>query len=175
MALFGLNGAAKMRKRLLVVDDVADWRETLESVLKSECEVISADGYEAAWRLIQQREVDLAIVDLRLSPTDENNREGLKILELLTNYRINAIVLTGYPEEEVKREVEEKYKAFEFIDKAAIAGNIQRILEVVREAFALLEKVAREKAQAIRQAKAGQVVTLSPELSSWPLKRWRKK
>lgn len=164
-----------MRKRILVVDDVPDWRATLENILKSECEVITVDSYESAMEVIKAREVELVIVDLRLSPTDENNREGLKLLEKLTQYKINAIVLTGYPEQEVQEEVETKYKAFEFIDKSSLAGNFQRILDVVREAFSLLENKEKAKAKAIRAASALQSVSFTEELSSWPLRNFRKK
>jgi DNA-binding NtrC family response regulator len=164
-----------MRKRILVIDDVRDWREVLREVLEGEYEVKVVDNYEAALEVISKREVELAIVDLRLSPNDETNREGMELLKKLTDYRINAIVLTGYPEEEIKEEAEEKYNAFDFIDKGALAGNLQRLREVVREAFSLLETKAKAKAQAIREARALQSVSFNDELSSWPLRKFRKK
>lgn len=164
-----------MRKRILVVDDVADWRATLENILKTECEVVTVDGYEPAMGIVKSREVELVIVDLRLNPTDENNRDGLKLLEKLMEYRINAIVLTGYPEQAIQEEVENKYNAFAFIDKDALASNFQRIRDIVREAFGLLEKIEKAKMQAIRAASALQSVSFPEELSSWPLRKFRKK
>jgi len=164
-----------MRKRILVVDDVPDWRKQLQDILESEYEVRTVDSYEAALPVIQNREVELVIVDLRLNPTDENNRQGLNLLAKLSEYRINAIVLTGYPEQEIKEEAEEKYYAFDFIDKSSLAGNFQRIRDVVREAFSLLESKTKAKARAIRAAAALQSVAFTEELSSWPLRKFRKK
>lgn len=164
-----------MLKRILVVDDVPDWRATLENILKTECEVITVDGYEPAMEIVKNREVELVIVDLRLNPTDENNRDGMKLLEKLMEYRINAIVLTGYPEQVLQEEIENKYKAFDFIDKDALASNFQRIRDVVREAFGLLETVEKAKTKAIRAASALQSVSFTEELSSWPLRKFRKK
>ncbi|MCB0208851.1 MAG: response regulator [Anaerolineae bacterium] len=163
-----------MRKRILVVDDVPDWRATLESILKTECEVVTVNGFEPAMELVKNREVDLVIVDLRLSPTDENNRDGMKLLEKLMEHRINAIVLTGYPEQALREEAVDKYKAFAFIDKDALASNFQRIRDIVREAFGLLENVEKAKAKAIRAASALQSVYFPDELSSWPLRKFRK-
>jgi DNA-binding NtrC family response regulator len=164
-----------MRKRILVVDDVPDWRKQLQEILESDYEVKIVDSYEAALPVIHKREAELAIVDLRLNPTDESNRQGMALLKELTDHRINAIVLTGYPEEDVQEEAEEKYKAFDFIDKGALAGNFQRIREVVREAFSLLESKEKAKAQAIRAATALQAVAFTEELSSWPLRKFRKR
>src|SRR6185436_8555672 len=107
-----------MRKRVLVVDDVPDWRAQLQSILKGEFEVITVDSYQAAIEVIRDRGAELVIVDLRLSPTDEENRQGMDLLKLLAEHRINAIVLTGYPEHELQEEAEEKYKIFDFIDKS---------------------------------------------------------
>lgn len=164
-----------MKKRILVVDDVPDWRTTLENILKSECEVISVDGYEPAMEIVKNREVELVIVDLRLSPTDENNRDGMKLLEKLAKYRINAIVLTGYPEQATQDEIENEYKAFAFIDKDTLASNFQRIRDIVQEAFSLLENVEKAKTKAIRAASSLQSVSFPEELSGWPLQKFRKK
>lgn len=163
-----------MRKRVLVVDDVPDWRAQLQAILKSEFEVSTADNFDDAMRVVRNRAVELVIVDLRLSPTDENDRQGMELLKALAEYRINAIVLTGYPEADAQEEAEARYNAFDFIDKGMLANNFQRILEVVREAFNLLEHKEKAKAQAIRAASALQTVSFTPDLASWPLRKFRK-
>jgi DNA-binding NtrC family response regulator len=163
-----------MRKRVLVVDDVPDWRAQLRTILEADYEVLTADSYHTAMEVVRSRGAELVIVDLRLSPTDESNRQGMELLKQLAEYRINAIVLTGYPEEDIQEEAEEKYKAFDFIDKSILAGNFQRIRDVVREVFSLLEIKEKAKAESIRAAKALQSVTFSEELASWPLRKFRK-
>lgn len=165
-----------MRKRVLVVDDVPDWRDQLEDILTSDYEVKTVDNYDAAMQVIRRRETELVIVDLRLSPTDENDRQGLELLKQLAEYRINAIVLTGYPEQNIKQECEEKYNAFDFIDKSAVAGNIRVIRDVVREVFSLLESKEKNKARVIQETSYGGSPHLDKDiLSSWPLRKFRKK
>jgi DNA-binding NtrC family response regulator len=163
-----------MQKRILIVDDVPDWRSMLRSILRGEYEVLTASGYQEAMDIVRRREAELVIVDLRLNPTDENDRQGMELLEELAKHRINSIVLTGYPEQDLQEEAEEKYKTFDFIDKSSLAGNLQRIRDVVREAFSLLERKEKEKAQSIREASALQAVSFSENLSSWPLRKYRK-
>lgn len=162
-----------MRKRVLVVDDVRDWRDTLREKLK-EFEVITVDNYEAAMELIRERSVELVIVDLRLSPTDEENRQGMELLKQLADHRINAIVLTGYPEKNLQDEAENKYKIFDFIDKSVLAKNFQRLRDAIGEAFDLLEDKEKLKNQAIKAASALQTVSFPEDLSSWPLRKYRK-
>jgi DNA-binding NtrC family response regulator len=93
-----------MRKRILVVDDVPDWRAQLKDILKREYEVKTVDSYQAAMEVIKNRDAELVIVDLRLSPTDDRDRQGMELLKQLAEHRINSIVLTGYPERELQEE-----------------------------------------------------------------------
>jgi DNA-binding NtrC family response regulator len=164
-----------MRKRILVVDDVLDWRAQLQDILKKEYEVKTVDSYQAAMEIVKNRGAELVIVDLRLSPTDDNDRQGMELLRQLAEHRINSIVLTGYPERALQEEAEEKYKAFDFIDKSSLGRNLQRLRDVVHEAFKLLEGKQEEKNNAIKAATALQPVSFSEDLSSWPLRKYRKK
>ena len=166
-----------MRKRILVVDDVPDWRSTIQAIFKQteEFEVLTVESYQAAMDVVKKRETELVIVDLRLSPTDETDRQGLELLQELAKHRINAIVLTGYPEETLQQEAEEKYKIFDFIDKGELAGNFQYLRDVVREAFSIMEKKDTLKNQLIHAASSFQPVSFSKEVASWPLGRYRKK
>ncbi len=163
-----------MRKRVLVVDDVPDWRATLQAILRNEYEVKTVDSYQAAMEVVRERSAELVIVDLRLSPTNEEDRQGMELLRQLADHRINAIVLTGYPEKELREEAEDKYKTFAFMDKSALAENMQRLREVVQEAFNLLELKEKAKTRAIQAASALQTVSFPEELSSWPLRKYRK-
>ena len=163
-----------MRKRILVVDDVPDWRAQLEAILKNDYEVITADSYQTAMEVIRKREAELVIVDLRLNPSDENNRQGMDLLEQLAEYRINSIVLTGYPEQALKEKAKEMYKAFDFIDKSTVAGNLKRLRDVVHEAFRYLEKIQEAQNNVIQRAAALQPVEFTEDLSPWPIKKFRK-
>lgn len=175
--MFPLRGLRRLnvRKRILVVDDVEDWRAELKAILRHEYEVITAANYHDAMEVIRNREADLVIVDLRLSPGDESDRQGMELLKQLAEYRINSIVLTGYPEQELQEEAEEQYQIFDFIDKGTLAKNFQRLRDVVREAFELLEVKEKLKARSIQAASALQTVNFPEELSSWPLRKFREK
>ncbi len=117
----------------------------------------------------------LAHVGFALQTIDEEEaQKTLELLRQLAEHRINAIVLTGYPEKELREEAEDKYKTFAFIDKSALAENVQRLREVVQEAFNLLELKEKAKMRAIQAASALQTVTFPEELSSWPLRKYRK-
>ena len=164
-----------MNKRILVVDDVPDWRATLHEALNGDYQVETVDNYEAAMDVIEHREAELVIVDLRLSPTDENNRQGMDLLKQLARYRINAIVLTGYSDQTLQTEAEDQYQAFDFIDKSTLGRNLQQLRDVVQEAFKLLERKQEEKDKQIKKASSLQTVTFDRELSSWPIKKYRKK
>ena len=164
-----------MNKRILVVDDVPDWRATLREALNGDYQVKTVDNYQAAMEVIEQRAAELVIVDLRLSPIDESNRQGMDLLKQLARYRINAIVLTGYADQSLQEEAEEEYKAFDFIDKSTLGRNLQRLRDVVQEAFKLLERKQEEKNDQIKKASALQTVTFDPKLSSWPIRNYRKK
>jgi DNA-binding NtrC family response regulator len=164
-----------MNKRILVVDDVFDWRATLYEALNGDYQVETVDNYQSAMAVIEQRDTELVIVDLRLSPTDEGDRQGMELLKQLARYRINAIVLTGYSDQALQEEAEEEYHAFDFIDKSSLGRNLQQLRNVVQEAFNLLERKQAEKDEQIKKASALQTVTFNPELSSWPIKNYRKR
>jgi len=164
-----------MNKRILVVDDVPDWRATLREALNGDYQVKTVDSYQAAMDVIKQRDAELVIVDLRLSPSDEGDRQGMELLKQLARYRINAIVLTGYSDQALQTEAEEEYKAFDFIDKSTLGRNLQQLRDVVREAFQLLERKEDEKGKEIKKFNQYQTVTFNPDLSSWPIKNYRKK
>jgi CheY-like chemotaxis protein len=165
-----------MRKRILVVDDVPDWRATIQAIFRQidDYEVQTVADYQQAMEVIRNREAELVIVDLRLSPTDETDRQGMELLRELAKHRINAIVLTGYPEETLKQEAEESYKIFDFIDKGELAGNFQYLRDVVREAFSIMEKKEALKNQLIHAAASFQPVAFTKDIASWPLRQYRK-
>jgi DNA-binding NtrC family response regulator len=143
--------------------------------LNSDYDVQTVDTYQAAMEVIKKRGAELVIVDLRLSPTDEHDRQGMDLLQQLAEYRINSIVLTGYSEPGLKQEAEDKYEAFDFIDKSTLGRNLKYLKEIVQEAFERLGEIQEKKDQAIKAASALQSVSFTKDLSSWPLRRYRKK
>lgn len=87
------------RHRILVVDDLPDWRTTLRGLLlDAGYEVRVAESSEQALELLGSEQFDLAVLDMRLDETDEDNVEGLDLAEQIKHRwpAIQSIIITGY-------------------------------------------------------------------------------
>jgi CheY-like chemotaxis protein len=92
-------------RRILVVDNDAVFRATLEDFLTEEGYSCQGTGDPTeARRILARREVDLAIIDIRLtSDSDDKDVSGLMLAKASTP-DIPKIILTEYPTVEVVRE-----------------------------------------------------------------------
>lgn len=91
--------ASPMKVRVLVVDDLEDYRNSLKNALEPEFEVLSADSKDSGQELMT-RSVDVVLIDIRLSETDPSNRDGLFLLEWLRmNFPdVPAVMMSAYQE-----------------------------------------------------------------------------
>jgi CheY-like chemotaxis protein len=90
---------APMGKRVLVVDDVEDWQKTILGLLTDEgYEVVAVGDRESALEAVKANRFDLAVIDIRLDETDEDNIAGLslasEVKSILTD--LPVVVITGY-------------------------------------------------------------------------------
>jgi CheY-like chemotaxis protein len=95
------------RPRILVVDDLPDWRLTLGGLLEDEgYEVQVAGSSPQALELLGADHFDLAVLDIRLDETDEGDTEGLNLAaEIKKDWpSVNIIFITGYGTPEIMRE-----------------------------------------------------------------------
>jgi DNA-binding NtrC family response regulator len=98
-----------MTHTILIVDDAPDWRNMLAGLIGdvfSEIEIITASSMDEAKSCLDQHNFKLAIIDLRLDDSDEENVDGLELAEFIhTHYeQTQVLILTGYPSiETVKR------------------------------------------------------------------------
>ena len=93
--------------RVLIVDDLSDWRKTLAGLLSKEGYIPETTAtMRDALILSAQKQFDVAILDIRLDETDENNIEGLELAEKIKHQWPNVaiIMLTGYDTSEVVRQ-----------------------------------------------------------------------
>jgi DNA-binding NtrC family response regulator len=84
-------------KRVLIVDDEVDVLETLSGLLPM-CDILTAASFEEADRLLQERDFDIAVLDIM-------GVDGYRILELVSAKDITAVMLTAHalsPEDTVK-------------------------------------------------------------------------
>jgi CheY-like chemotaxis protein len=87
------------RGRVLVVDDLDDVRQTLVGLLSDEgYNVCSASSRVEALQLLDAEYFYVAVLDVRLDNTDENNIEGLQLMHDIKELypSIAIIILTGY-------------------------------------------------------------------------------
>ncbi len=91
-----------MSKTMLIVDDDDDWRVTLAGLV-GDCfpyiTIVAAGSADEAKRLLETVRVDLAILDIRLDETDEDNMDGLLLMEYIqAEYQnsVRVIMMTGY-------------------------------------------------------------------------------
>ncbi|MFN8456328.1 MAG: response regulator [Anaerolineae bacterium] len=125
--------------RILVVEDLPDWRATLSGILFDEgYEVCAAGSRQEALQLLAHDRFHLAVLDVRLDESDESNREGLELMRQIRAYDPTTlvIVLTGYADVSMVQEALRPQNnglplAYSFVEKM----HPEELLEYVRRAF----------------------------------------
>lgn len=87
------------RHKILVVDDLPDWRKTLKGLLIDEgYEVEDTDSLNGALNVLKNNHFDLVVADLRLDESDTNNTDGLELATIVRERwtAIKVILITGY-------------------------------------------------------------------------------
>ncbi|MFQ5575957.1 MAG: response regulator [Anaerolineae bacterium] len=159
-----------VQKSILVVDDVADWREQLKSILKrSGYQVDTAANYRQALVKINHTLAELVIVDLRLDPVDENNRDGMLLLEQLSKLRINALVITGYGTADLKEKAQ-TLEAISFIEKGVIGKSLEKLKTIINTIFSEIEARDRNRAEVRQKFIQGEAVGFSSSAAGYPLR-----
>jgi two-component system nitrogen regulation response regulator NtrX len=133
-----------MRGKILIVEDFADWRELLTGLLQREGHQVAAVAtlQEAHEAIAQTRDLDLAILDIRLVETDETNEDGLRVLGELAESQAftRVIMITGHGTMEVQRKAFREFHAFDFFRKEQFDSEDFR--RAVHEA---VDQAARER------------------------------
>ncbi|MBN1922055.1 MAG: CHAT domain-containing protein [Anaerolineae bacterium] len=130
----------KKPHRVLVVDDLADWRQTLSGLLHDEgFSVTTAANQEEALAALAAQRFDVAVLDVRLDETDERNRDGLYLMHIIRKQSpyTSIIILTGYADKDMVREAlqpDEKghSPAFGFLEK--VEPDIKQLIPYVKRA-----------------------------------------
>ena len=86
--------------KILIVDDIPEYLDTLEVYLEDRFEVLKALSLEEAKNILNDTRVDLAIIDIRLKEDDPENKEGLDLLTWLKDKYpdVKVIVMSAYRE-----------------------------------------------------------------------------
>jgi DNA-binding NtrC family response regulator len=134
-----------MRGKILIVEDLTDWRELLQGILQREGYEVESTAtlQEAQDHINQVRDLDLAILDIRLVETDEANQDGMRLLGELHEQRTDAfpcaftkvIMFTGHGTMESQRKAFREFHAFDFFRKEQF--DSEEFRQAVREAVEL--------------------------------------
>lgn len=124
--------------RVLIVDDIPDWRATVAGLIKDEGYLVNtAGGYDEALATFKTYPADLAILDIRLIDIDDANESGLDLASALReiNPNLNIIMITGYGTvERVERALKKGVNvAAEFIPKSHDTAD--KIIDAVKKFF----------------------------------------
>jgi CheY-like chemotaxis protein len=87
------------KQKILVVDDLADWRATLSGLLEDAGYTVQvAESSTEALNLLESQRFDLAVLDMRLDETDEDNTEGLDLAADIKGRwpATKVVIVTGY-------------------------------------------------------------------------------
>ncbi|MGD8333680.1 MAG: response regulator, partial [Desulfobacterales bacterium] len=75
---------------------------------------------EALVYIAENKDLDLAVLDIRLVDVDENNEDGIQLLAEIRRHLpfTRVIMITGYGTMETQRKAFKQYQAFDFFSKA---------------------------------------------------------
>ena len=156
-------------RHVLIVDDATDWRDLLNaslSRLKYQVEV--AADYQEALEKLETSPPELVIVDLRLDPTDESNRDGMKLLEELNKRKINALVVTGYGTSILKQRAQ-SLEAITFIEKSVLGRNLEKLRNIVKQIFEEMEARDNVRGRLTKEFMRGKPVGYPADAAGYPL------
>jgi DNA-binding NtrC family response regulator len=97
--------------KILIVDDIPEYVDTIETFVEDRLEVLKSGSLENAKKTLSENPVALAIIDIRLNEEDPGNKDGLILLKWLKE---------SYPE--IKTIVMSAYKEFDFAVEALNDG-----------------------------------------------------
>ncbi len=133
-----------MRGKILIVEDYADWRQLLTGLLQREGYQVKAVGTldDARREMEQLKDLDLAILDIRLVETDETNEDGMRLLAEIHDRGgfTRVIMITGHGTMESQRKAFREFHAFDFFRKEQF--DSEEFRKTIHEA---VEQATRER------------------------------
>lgn len=87
-------------KKILIVDDIPEYIDTIEPYLEDRFEILKAKSLNEAKNQLSEHQVALAIIDIRLKEEDPENKEGLELLKWMKEkmFQVPVIVMSAYQE-----------------------------------------------------------------------------
>jgi|GEM_PF-2091865 len=127
-----------MHSKILVVDDLPDVRSTVGGILRDEGYLTrAASSREEALAILENERFHIAVLDVRLDESDEDNREGMELLQQInkSDPAITVIMLTGYADAEMVREALQPMNGRQPAYSVVFKQEMTRLPQTVRGAF----------------------------------------
>src|SRR5258708_5551974 len=126
------------QRRVLVVDDLAKWREQLvETLQRDGFYTDSAATVTEVFQRLEESFYHVIILDIRLIDIDQTNVEGIDLLRKLDkrglSEAVKIIILSAYGTREHMRLAFKSYKVADFLSKDEF--KTQTFLESVQQTF----------------------------------------
>lgn len=151
------------KKTILVVDDEAIARENLALIMEKEgYDVVIADSGEAALSLLEKREVDLVLTDLRMQ-----GKDGIAVLNG-TKKRWPAtevVVITGYSSVETAIEAI-RQGAYHYLPKPVNVAELKVLVGKALEKSGMQKEIRSLKKQLSDNAGASRIIGQSPAVQA---------
>ena len=131
------------RKRILIVDDEAGWREEIlrEALEDAGHHVQTRSNYREAVAALNRRCFDLVVVDVNLTGVS-GNQDGIRVVERLAKDggRTPVIVVSGAKTRDAAQQSVEELGSVTFIDKttfdiAAFVNTVATLSDKSRESI----------------------------------------
>lgn len=130
----------RQQHRILVVDDLPDWRATLSGLLVDAGYYTEVtDSLPGALQLLENNRFDLAVVDMRLDETDEANTEGLNLAATIKERwpSVKVVLITGYETpEKLQEALEPKAQGSKLVAEFIPKTQSDELVQRVRKALA---------------------------------------
>jgi CheY-like chemotaxis protein len=126
--------------KILVVDDLADWRNTLNGLLADEGYAVRVAGSsDEALQLFGRDQFDLALIDVRLDETDDNNTEGLSLAREIRKRWPNTkvVIITGYGTQSIVERAMRPTQGHKLAENYIQKDGIYELAGIVREVLAV--------------------------------------
>ena len=112
---------ASEQRPILIVEDNADWRELLAGLLQREGHTVKAvsSSKDAHAYIERAKDLDLAILDVRLVETEEQNEQGMQLLADIRACQpfARVVIITGHGTMGMQRKAFHELNAFDFFRK----------------------------------------------------------
>ncbi len=147
----------------LIVDDQSGYRENLSRcVEKAGLTARTASTIAEAQRIIDQQEVDVLIVDIRMP----NGMEGLQFAETIRRIRrrVNIVLITGYGTPEYEQRAR-AIGAADYLEKPFDLRTLERVLQRISSQRTLLREIHRleQEVASLRSDVAEEVDLFEPD------------